>query len=43
MEKRMDSIEGEAAKVDKLEKSATSLLMIVEKLLTKVGLNPSVS
>jgi uncharacterized coiled-coil protein SlyX len=38
MEKRIASTE---EKVDKLDKSATSLTMIVEKLVAKVGLSPS--
>jgi hypothetical protein len=38
MEKRMASTE---EKVDKLDKSATSLALIVEKLVDKVGLNSS--
>jgi hypothetical protein len=38
IEKRIASTE---EKVDKLDKSATSLAMIVEKLVAKVGLNSS--
>jgi two-component sensor histidine kinase len=38
MEKRMASTE---EKVDKVDKSAITLAMIVEKLVEKVGLNPS--
>lgn len=40
MEKRMASTEEKVTKVDKLEKSATSLAMIVEMLVEKVGWNP---
>jgi hypothetical protein len=38
MEKRIALIE---EKVDKLDKSVTSLALIVEKLVDKVGLNSS--